>query len=460
MTELIVLVPAILGWWIVRKKGLPMAFLLVYLPVLLIFPDYYTLPVPAFPDPSLIQAAIAPLGAYLCWNAFIKHEWKFTPTDFFALVFLAWQVVCEIYNTRTEKVPDLVFDLLTLAIFPYMGGKTLIEQTGLRTAFTRRFVWSIFIICVLSAYEFKMGVSLFRPALSPFFPGQSPPWVTQMRWGFGRVAGPYGHAITNAVFIGAAYLLHRWLSRAGEWEPKFRFLPSHPFSKEAIIGFSLLAGLLMTISRGPWLGALAGGIFVAVGLRPNRKRALVRAILFLGVGGAILYYVGQSYLEGVSAFEGVEEQASAEYRAILIDQYEDIVMESPIFGWGRANWPLVQGMLSIDNNYLFVALGFGLTGLGLFILMYLVGLYRIFASGFFAEDLSHGERTFRFTMFGILMSIAISTATTYISAHMYPLFFLLLGWSEACVMAELPPPESLVEEIPAVAGYRMMRVIA
>ena len=460
MTELIVLVPAILCWWVARKHSPEMAFLQVYLPVLLIFPDYYSLPIPSFPDPSMIQASILPLGGYLLWNAFLKKEWKFTATDLFVVAFLGWQVVCEVYNTGTEKMPDLVFDLITLAILPYMAAKMLIEPNGLRAAVGRRFVWCLFLVCVMSVYEFKMGVSLFRPTLGWFFPGQTSQWVTQIRWGFGRVAGPYGHAISNAVFIGVAFLLHRWLCRTGQWEEKFRFLGSHPFTKQRIIGGVLLAGILMTLSRGPWLGAIAGAIFVSVGLRPNRRRALTRAVLILGVGGGILYYGGKAYLAGASAFEGVEEQASAEYRAILVDQYEDIVMESPVFGWGRANWPLVQGMLSIDNNYLFVALGFGLTGLALFCLLFLVAVARIFRDAFFLEQMDPDDRMFRFTLFGILVSIAISTGTTYISAHMYPLFFVLLGWSEGCLTAKPQVAEARAMAAPAVAGYQMMRVIA
>jgi O-antigen ligase len=459
MTEAIVLIPALIAWWVASRQSLAAAFAVVYLPVFLIFPDYYTLPIDHFPDPSFIQAAIVPIGLGLCWKALVRKEWRVSLLDFGVLAFLLWQVVCEVYNTGYTKMPDLIFDLLTLAVFPYMGGKTLIEQTGFRAVFARRFVWSVFLVCLLSVYEFRLGVSLFRPTLGPFFPGQTPPWVTQLRWGFGRIAGPYGHAISMAVFVGIAYLLHRWLARMGLWERGFKWAESLPFSKAQILSGVLLAGLLMTLSRGPWIGIVCGAVLAAVGLRKNRGKALIRSLLILIVGGALLYTAGKAYLANVSAFEGVEEQASAAYRAILIGQYEDIVMLSPVFGWGRANWPLVTGMLSIDNNYLFVALGTGLVGLGLFVAMFLTGLWRIFASGYFPKSLPQGERTFRFTLMGILVSIAISTATTYISAHMYPLFFMLLGWSEICVI-NTQSSAAVKAEAPAVAGYRCMRVVA
>ena len=462
MTEAIVLVPGLWSWWVASRQSLAAAFVKVYVPVFLILPNYYTLEIDHFPDPGFHTACILPIGIGMSWKALAKRDWKFSLLDFAVLTYLCWQVVCEYYNVGMTTMPDLIWDLVNLALFPYMAGKTLIEQTGLRTEFARRFVLSVLFVCVISVYEFRLGVSLFRMALGPLFPGETPQWVTQLRWGFGRIAGPYGHAISMAVFVGVAILLHRWLTRAGLWERSFKLSGSLPFSKAQLISFGLLAGIFMTLSRGPWIGAVCGAILAGVGLRPDRRRALIRALLILVVGGTILYVAGKAYLSGASAFEGVEEQASAAYRAILISQYEDIVMISPIFGWGRANWPLVQGMLSIDNNYLFVALGTGLVGLGLLVATFLSGLWRIFAYGFFGNDesLIPSERVFRFTLVGILVSIAISTGTTYISAHLYPLFFMLLGWCEACVLTRTAASDVPVAEEYATSSYPQMAVVA
>ena len=69
---------------------------------------------------------------------------------------------------------------------------------------------------------------------------------------------------------------------------------------------------------------------------------------------------------------------------------------------------------------------------------------------------------FRFTLVGILVSIAISTGTTYISAHLYPIFFMLLGWCEACVITRKAVSEVPVSfsEVAAAPSYRLMRVVA
>jgi hypothetical protein len=101
-------------------------------------------------------------------------------------------------------------------------------------------------------------------------------------------------------------------------------------------------------------------------------------------------------------------------------------------------------------------------GLGLLVATFLSGLWRIFADGFFGNDesLIPSERVFRFTLVGILVSIAISTGTTYISAHLYPLFFMLLGWCEACVLTRTAASDVPVAEEYATSSYPQMAVVA
>jgi hypothetical protein len=69
------------------------------------------------------------------------------------------------------------------------------------------------------------------------------------------------------------------------------------------------------------------------------------------------------------------------------------------------------------------------------------------------------ERSFRFTMMGIMIGIAISTGTCYLASQLYPLLYLFLGWGEAAILTKPAPAEELALE-PATAGFRMTRVIA
>ena len=455
--EAIVLLPGIISLWFATTRSLEAAMFSVYLPVLMLIPDYFRMPIDGLPDPGFGQATILPIGIGLCWIAFVRREWRFSTLDFFVIAFVGWEFTSDLYNIGYKEAQNALFNSLTLAVFPYMVGKALIEPTGLRTKFARRFVWLLFLVCVISLYEFKMGDSLFRPLVTPFFPGQNSGTFTQMRWGFGRIAGPYTHAILMCSILGIGYLLCRWLTISDQWERHFKWFGAIPKSK--ILSFGLLAGMLMTMSRGPWIGAVCGGIIASIGTAFNRPRALRRAILILLGSGLILYVAGKAYLDGASAFEGIEEQASAAYRTILVDEYEAIVMQQPIAGWGLMNWPKVPGMPSIDNNYLFTALNSGLVGVALLLTMYAAAIWRLFASAYFVADMDPAERAFRFTMLGVVIGVAISLATVYLGAQLQPLSYLFLGWAEGCIVYHSAPEELRIEQ-PVAAGFGAMRVIA
>ncbi len=455
----IILLPGIISLWLATNRSLEAAFFSVYLPVLMLIPDYFKYPIDGLPDPGFGQATVLPIGIGLCWLAFVRREWRFSPLDFFVVAFVAWEFISDLYNIGYKEAQNALFNALTLALFPYMLGKALIEPMALRVRFARRFVWLLFVVCVISLYEFKMGNSLFRPVVMVFFPGQDPEAFTQIRWGFGRIAGPYVHAILMCTILGMGYLLCRWLAVSGQWERHFKWFGSIPFKKSSILTFGLLAGMLMTLSRGPWMGAACGAILASIGTAVNRPRALRRALVILVGSGLLIYTVGKAYLDGASAFEGIEEQASAAYKAILVDEYETIVMQQPISGFGHMNWPRVPGMASIDNNYLLTALNSGLVGLGLLLAIYGAAIWRLFASAYSVAGLEPSERAFRFAMLGIMVGVAISTATVYMGAQLQPLFYVFLGWGEGSIVFRSEPEELLVEQHVS-AGFGAMRVIA
>ena len=458
-TEAIVLLPGIIALWIAARHSLAAALIGVYLPVLLLIPDYFRMPIDNFPDLGFGQATILPIGIGVAWMALFRREWRFSALDFFLFAFVAWQFISDLYNVGYQDAQNLLFDVVTLAVFPYMAGKALIEPAGMRAQFARRFVWILFIVCIVSIYEFRMGGNLFRPFVLPFFPLQESGWFTQIRLGFVRTAGPYGHAILMSALLTIGYLLCRWLANTAQWEKKFEGIGSIlPFTKAQILGVGLIGGMIMTLSRGPWLGAGCGVILAAIGNSADRRRSLKRAILILVGGGLLLYTAGTQYIRDVAPTGVLEEQASAAYRAALLEQYNTIAMEHPIMGWGRGNWPEVPGMKSIDNNYLLIALGSGLVGTALFALILLVAAWRLFASGFFIENMERTERSFRFTMLGVIVATAVSLSAVFLGSQLYPLLFLFLGWSEAVVLVQPAAAEVLAEE--SALSFGVMSVIA
>lgn len=438
MTQAIVLLAAIPALWIGRTRSQQEAFLNVYLPILLLIPSYFSLPIDGLPDPTFSDCALLPIGLSLLWAAVFKGQWKFSAMDFAVLVYAGWTFIADFYVITYSNAQNGLFEMTMMAIFPYMAGKALIEPNGLRVAFARRFVWLLFVISVVSIYEFRMGVNLFQPLLAGFFPGQSNGgWVVLLRWGFGRAAGPYGSPILMAIVVGSAYLLHRWLARAGHWEPRFKWLHDVPISKSYVVGGGLLLGLLMTFSRGPWLGLFCGLVVAWIGAQMNGKRALFRAALVLVGGVIVVYLASKPYLQGTQFSSlKVEENATAAYRAELLRQYTDIALQRPIWGWGTDGYPKIHGMHSIDNGYLLIALGSGVVGLALFVGMLLFSMVRLFTRAFWDTSLDLQERAFRFTLIGIIVTVGVSIVTAFLGSQCGPLLFLFLGWAEACCISE------------------------
>ena len=469
-TELLALLPGLLAWWVAVGWSVEAAFLGVYLPVLMLVPDFFRYPIEGLPDPTLSQAAILPIGFAVCWKAIFQKKWTFTVLDGAVFTYLAWQLFSDFNTVGFIDAQNLMFEILTYSLFPYVCGKALIESSGMRVAFARRFVWLLFVVCLISIYEFRMGTSLFRPILSPFFPGQDSGWFTQMRWGFGRIAGPYGHAILMGCIISIGLLLCFWLAQSRLWEKDFKVLGHVHFSKQQLILAGLLLAMVMTLSRGPWLGGVCGLLLATVGWSANMRWALKRNLMMLALVGVLVYSGGKAYLDnsapptdhlntGLAAINSTEVEQSTNYRAQLFDKYLDVVMQRPIGGWGRANWPQVAGMASIDNNYLFIALNSGLVGVGLFLLMLIVASARLLLSGFSAEHEETSERAFHFTLLGAIVAVGVTIVSVFMGSQLAPLLFLVLGWADACTIGELARAKTIGVDQESNA-YDMVGVVA
>ncbi len=403
------------------------AVLWVYLPILLLLPNYFYFGTPAI---NVAQYAIIPIGAAICWRAF-NGKWKWSILDALVGAFLVWNFISDFHAIGYVDISERLAWPATLALLPYMIGKGLIEQRGLRVAFIRRFVFCLFLDCLISTYEFRMGQNPVRAFFILFFP--STRWPGQVREGFFRVAGPFGHPILMGTVVGIAIILHRYVGYLGLWERRFRLLPNLPVTKERLILIALLAGILMTQSRGPWIATVVGVILASCGASVWYRRAFRRALAGLLVAGFLILFMGKAYLADTDGGQGSEEQISAAYRTQLISRYQEIALRQSFWGWGTSTWPKLRDMPSIDNTYLLMTLMHGLTGLILYGLLLIVSLARLLRRALSSIDLPSDERALLFVLFGIGVTIAVSTVAVFLGEQLYPLLFLFLGWGEACL---------------------------
>jgi hypothetical protein len=428
--QIIVLIPAVLAAVVAFRRSPQEAFLDVYLPVLLLLPDSYHWIAPGLPDPTFSQATILPIFA--AWLSRPRAPWRFSVCDVAVLAFAVVQGISEFQNTNYKESQNLMFTMFASVIIPYVLAKGMIEPLAMRVAFARRIAILLFGVSLVSVYEFRMGATPFTMILGPFFPGQGG-WVTTFRYGLARIAGPYGHAILAGVILVVGYRLQRWLERQGEWEPTFRHAPWLPVPKARAITLGIMGGAVMTLCRGPWIGAvLATGITI-IGRFRNRRlaaRTVFIGMLVVGVPASIALWSWASV--GRAAAKTVSQETAA-YRKELIDKYLDFAIDHAWLGWGKVTWPKLQTMPSIDNYYLLLALMHGFVAVGL--LLFLFGFQSVRLYRFGMREPHTGSRgSLAFTFLGIFVAYAFSILTVYLGEQTVPLLFMLFGWCDAYLL--------------------------
>lgn len=442
MLHVIAILPALVAVVIAWRKGHARAFLDVYLPAIILLPDYYeTKILPGLPPLTFNQAAILPCALFFL--IFNDRKWKLSLTDFLVAGYVAAIVYSEYLNIDYKEAQNLAFILLTTVFFPYMLTKGIVEPYGLREAFAKRLT-ILFTICAATlTYETRMGKPFIRILFDRFFPGQGY-WVTTFRWGIARAAGPYGHSIVSGMMFVVAYRIARFVQWAGWWKEPVPYLSARlPFKLDKATFFSLatLGGLILTLVRGPWLGALAAVGFIFVCRSRNRGAFLTIAIALLivvGIPSALSFHdyvsVGRENAQTVA-------QESAAYRYELVVKYAEIAAERPYWGWGRNQWPEVPGMPSIDNNFLLLALNHGIFAVVLFNLAQLWLMLHLVRLGV-KRHMGDPTATLAFSLAGIQLALIVSLATVGLLSSIVQLFFMVLGWCDGLVKTKgVPVPK-------------------
>jgi hypothetical protein len=430
--DMIVFIPALIAAYVAFAYSPEKAFLLVYIPVLLLLPEYYRWMAAGLPDPTFSEATIIPI--ILVFLLKRARRWTFTFTDLLVFGFAFCIAYAEYLNAGYSDAQNLMFDMFGKVLFPYILAKGLIEPMGLRVAFAKRIAFLLFCVGVIGIIEFRLGMTPWRLFLDPFFPGQAQSWVTTSRWGFPRVAGPYAHAILAGLMLVAGYRIHRWVEWSQNWEPHFRRLPWLWPSKAKILTLGILGGIFMTLSRGPWLGGLLAAGVVMIGRAKNRWLALALAmglIVIIGIpaGLAVQEYISVGR-EGATSLT----QETAAYRKEMVEQYLEIALEHSLWGWGTNGWPQIPGMPSIDNHYLLMALRYGFMAVGLFVLIMATTSFRLFRMGMRQPPSNPPGNSLAFTLLSLYAVIGISITTVFLGAQTLPMFFLITGWAEGYLL--------------------------
>ena len=296
--------------------------------------------------------------------------------------------------------------------------------------------------------------------LAAFFPGQYD-FFAQRRYNFTRIAGPFPHPILAGMMLAVGYWFTRWLEWTGKWPGK---MPLLPISKIRFSQLLIIGGCLMTISRGPWIGAILAVLVVWL-CRSRDKQALALNVFVLALIALPIYWAFTSYVSVSRNQSASETQESAAYRHELIEKYIVIVEERPTWGWGFTDdprggqaFPIVDGMGSIDNHYLLLALWHGEYALALMVMILVWTPIRllIFGSRRSPDD---PDGLLAFALAGVFITFAVSIGTAWLGGQTQPMLFMVVGWSEGLLLAPIRLRQAVNEPIVDCMPYQFERVM-
>jgi hypothetical protein len=428
----------------VFRGGTRWAFLTVYLAVMSFIPTTFHARLQHLPPLSCEDMALFSLGIGLVLKDI--RRWRFSRMDFWILMFVIALSWCEHLPWGNTGALEALEVMIMECLLPYMLGKLLLEQPGTREETVRRLIILTSVASVLAMPEFFLKWNPYIHLWSHFFPGQFQ--FPQYRRGFGRLGGPYNGAEQAGMVMLMALILAIWLTGVRRRE-------RHPLKYGKLIIVSLLTTIVMTQSRGPWIGLIVGLFIASIGRarRPVRRAVLVFGLLlFVGVP---LHSEYTDYLRTAKVEIGSETQ-TAQYRQVMLDNYIPIAKLGGLWGWGNV-YPIIQGQTSIDNEFLLVWVTAGYLGLIALILIFVEAIVSLGSLGLKAR--SYEDRYFTFSLLGLVIGMAVCLYTVWLAGQSYELFFIIAGWSQSIRLTRAtdvrPGIETINEGLPQIVGLQV-----
>ncbi|NGX43839.1 MAG: hypothetical protein K940chlam7_02144 [Chlamydiae bacterium] len=429
-----------------KTKAVALAFICIYLPVLIMLPQIFEAKIKGLPDFSFAQSAILPIfiaaliAALFVPSRSIFRLRKGLPVlDFFVIAYVVVRV-CSEYIVGVDEEPSLIGSLWVsvlwsslLGVFlPYFLAKWFVHPYGFSEKAAKIIVICTIVTIIICVYEWRFVVNTHNRFFSMFFPAAAFELPNpSYRFGWVRIRGSFIHPILFGTMISTSIFLNYWLTKNGFWKKNFSFLSFPSKVKGHMLSLTLFVGLILTFSRGPLLGLMLGGLFIGIGF--SRKGFFlsftIRMIVFATIG--IVIYQGYLYYAELNReVEGTRIADSAIYRIELLGKYIQYVFEKPWWGWGEHGMPEVRGYSSVDNNYLWIALKHGLLAVAFLLAIFVVTGIRLLNTGRKIARTNVLDRSLAFTLLAIFIMQGATYLTVYMGGQNVPIFFLLVGWSE------------------------------
>lgn len=306
----------------------------------------------------------------------------------------------------------------------FMFSRYLTDQSQLNRALVALLIGLAPVACV-AIFETLKHWRLYD-VLTRTLTGKSPPFGYDIRGGGLRA---------TAIFKGPIILGYVMLIGIG------LFLYIKPFIKNQkaalLVGLGLVGGLLAPVARGPWVACVVLGVaYIWTG--PYRFSRLTVFGLSGVVGLALLSLTekGSKFIDLLPVIGSIRSD-TIDYRARLLEVSWVVFQKHPWFGSTTfletpemETMQQGQGIIDIVNSYIFIALSYGLVGLGLFAYIFLGLLLKCYLliKRLPSEEanLVRMGRVLFATLCGMLLTIFTTSSIDYV-----PVFY----WAYAGILA-------------------------
>jgi hypothetical protein len=448
--SLLVLVPSLICLFFVVRGRVETAFLSVYLPMLLLFPQAFSIRLPHLPQFSISELTAIPLGVVALYR--LAQKGRPVVMDFLVGLFLIFLTVTEaLYEHDTKDGLCIAAISIVSMGMCYAIGRTMIEP-DLRLATVRRVVLLVLLLGLPGIFEWRMGHNIYAP-LGKYF-GVDMAASIQIRGGHGRFSAAFSDSEIAGIALGMTAALNAWLAylwRTRSWENPGRLFST--LERYHIAGLLLLTYVFFTQSRGPELALIVGYLILQIPRFKNTKLLTAVVAVLILAGGAAAY---QNFTHNTDLAELYgpqdEQQASALYRRRMLEVFQPILQQGGLLGWGYKSIPHAQGLgnlgngvQSIDNEFLYVNLAQGTLGYTLLLLIAGESVRSLVVRSWRLNSLE--DRAFAFSMLAAMAVLWIALATVYMGDQLPQMAFLLIGWGQSIEAGAIGParmPESAV----------------
>lgn len=222
--------------------------------------------------------------------------------------------------------------------------------------------------------------------------------------------------------------------------------------RRTLVWLLLIVGLIVTYSRGPWIGAV---VIAAIWLLSGNARPILRPRT-IAVGALIaicliLSPLGARVIHALPFMGGTEGADTFTYRQRLLDRSLDLIKEHPLFGnqlvlFSMEDLRQGMGMIDIVNSYIAVALFNGLIGLVLFLGPILTVLLRLYREARKLQIAEPETAALGSTLVSCIVGTLVMLATCSFIFGYTKIYYVLIAMSAGYVMSvgkPLPMPGAI-----------------